>query len=184
MPTVDTKSLMLKAALVIALGHASLCPAASQAGECLTSAELSTIDQQFWGEYPSARQFARYAAPDLTIASNVADLADATKTHTDGAQRAQQFASFLGQHPEYFGVFKQKHAVSFLYYPGADRHPDAVKTAARFPANRCVSMFNYELEQRQCVSGQRVRSLSLSFVKADGKVQLQVAQVALEACGE
>jgi|GEM_PF-4383359 hypothetical protein len=156
--------------------------AAPKAGECVTRAEVKALDDGFWAHYPSADEFAKYAAPDMKIVSNVADVADINNTEKSGPARAGKLASFLGDHPEYFSAFKSTHDVSFLYYPGRDRHPDAVKVVSSFPDGQCVSMFHYDLTQGQCVAGQRVRALSVAFVKEGGKVTLRVVQVAMEGC--
>ena len=123
-----------------------------------------------------------YAAPDMTLVSNVAELADVNPIPSQGPLRARKLASFLTAHPEYFAGFKQTHPTTFLYYPNNDRHPDALRSSAKFPVDRCVSMFHYDLDQGQCIGTQRVRVLSLSFVKEHGAVKLRVAQLAMAAC--
>ncbi|MBN3757848.1 hypothetical protein G3N95_33355 [Paraburkholderia sp. Tr-20389] len=164
------------------LGCGAVAFAAPNAAECVTKTDIKSLDETFWKHYPSTDAFTRYAAPDMKIASNVADVANINETQKTGPARAGQLASFFADHPEYFGSFKTAHDATFLYYPGRDRHPDALKTVSTYPAGQCVSMFHYDLAQSQCTAGQRVRALRLSFVKEAGKLTLRVVQVAMEAC--
>ncbi|ACR31483.1 hypothetical protein [Burkholderia glumae] len=158
-------------------------PLAHAAGaDCLTQAEVTKLDTDFWAKFPSPDGFAAYAAPDMRLDTNIVDLMRPELAKADGPTRARSFAVYASQHPEYFAPFRTEHSSHYLYYPGRDRHPDAVKQASVFPANRCVSMFSFDDERHTCIAGARTRAMSFSFVKENGRVQLQGIEVGMEAC--
>jgi hypothetical protein len=118
----------------------------------------------------------------MGLASNIGALQSVATEGTSGQKRARELASVLADHPEYFSVIKDKHSSTYLYYPGASRLPDSVKSSLNFPVGQCVSMFHYDFEGGQCHAGQRVRVFRLSFVKSVGKVGIQLAQLVMESC--
>jgi hypothetical protein len=158
------------------------CFAASSTDECLMQSELKTMEHGFWAHYPSADEFSHYAAPEMDIATNVVDVAKINSDEKTRSGRAAQLASFLAAHPEYFLSFKTKRQPTYLYYVGNEHSADMMRASHRYPEGQCVSMFRFESNDNSCIAGQRVRALSLSFIKESGRVRLQGAQVAMEAC--
>ncbi|WP_232435377.1 hypothetical protein [Burkholderia ubonensis] len=152
--------------------------------DCLTQAEVKQLDRDFWATFPSPDAFAAYSAPKLTFGTNIAELSVSLAHASGGPARARAVATFLGQHPDVFGAFKTMRDSTYVYYPGRDHHPDAARTSSTLPANQCVSEFNYaiDLSRVQCVSGQRLRAFSLSFIKDRGRVMLRSGVIGLDEC--
>ncbi|MCA8277098.1 hypothetical protein LGN17_31940 [Burkholderia sp. AU30280] len=154
------------------------------AHDCLTPAEVRQMDRDFWATFPSPDGFAAYASPKFSLGTNITELSQSLATTASGPARARAVAAFLAQHPDVFGSFKTAHDSAYLYYPGHDRSPDAVRTSPTLPVGQCVSEFNYsiDLSRTECVSGQRIRAYSLSFIKDKGRVMLRTGVLGLDAC--
>ncbi|KVT48953.1 hypothetical protein [Burkholderia ubonensis] len=178
------KTWCVSVALSMAVAGSATAFARPPAEDCLTQAEVKQLDRDFWATFPSPDGFAAYAAPDFSFNTNVADLSQSLAHAPKGPARARAVATFLGQHPDLYGSFKTALDSTYLYYPGRDHHPDAVRTSATFPANRCVSEFNFAGNEKssQCVYGQRTRAFVLSFIKDHGRVTLQTGMLGMEAC--
>jgi hypothetical protein len=180
--TLIDKWLVSTFTFVAMLSVGTECFAAGSAGECLTQLELKAMEDSFWAHYPSAEEFSSYAAPDMDIATNVVDVAKINSEQRTGSGRAVQLASFLAEHPEHFLSFKTKHQPTYLYYVGRERSVDSMRASHEYPVGQCVSMFRFESDDKSCVAGQRLRVLSLTFIKEFNQTRLQGAQVAMEAC--
>ncbi|WP_053059929.1 hypothetical protein [Burkholderia pyrrocinia] len=154
------------------------------ARDCLTQAEVKQMDRDFWVTFPSPDGFAAYAAPKFSLGTNITELSQSLAATANGPARARAVAAFLAQHPDVFGSFKTAHDSAYLYYPGHDHSPDAVRTSSTFPVGQCVSEFNYstDLSHAQCVAGQRIRAYSLSFIKDKGRVMLRTGVLGLDSC--
>ncbi|WP_373558181.1 hypothetical protein [Burkholderia sp. HI2761] len=115
---------------------------------------------------------------------NINELSQSLAATASGPARARAVAAFLAQHPDVFGSFKTAHDSAYLYYPGHDHGPDAVRTSQALPVGQCVSEFNYSIDpsHAQCVSGQRIRAYSLSFIKDKGRVMLRTGVLGLDSC--
>ncbi|WP_431821224.1 hypothetical protein [Burkholderia sp. F1] len=152
--------------------------------DCLTQTEVRQLDRDFWATFPSPDAFAAYSAPKLTFGTNIVELSESLARASGGPARARAVATFVGRHPDVFGAFKTTHDSAYLYYPGRVRHPDAARTSSTLPANQCVSEFNFAMDpgRAQCVSGQRIRAFSLSFIKDRGRVMLRSGVIGLDAC--
>jgi len=174
--------LLRTAACLLVSGISVGCLGASTADECLTLSEIEAMDNGFWASYPSAEEFSRYAAPDMKIATNIADVAEINSSWRTGPERAEQLALFLGKYPEYFSSLKFAHQPTYLYFMGGVHRADSVKSSDEYPIGQCVSMFHFESNDKRCMSGQRVRALRLSFIKDSGKIELQTVQIAMEGC--
>ncbi|WP_431226400.1 hypothetical protein [Burkholderia contaminans] len=154
------------------------------AQDCLTQAEVRQMDRDFWATFPSPDGFAAYAAPKFSLGTNITELSRSLAATTSGPARARAVATFLAQHPDVFGTFKNAHDAAYVYYPGRDHSPDAVLTSSTFPVGQCVSEFNYSIDTSRapCEAGQRIRAYSLSFIKDKGRVMLQTGVLGLDAC--
>ncbi|WP_254601506.1 hypothetical protein [Burkholderia lata] len=154
------------------------------AQDCLTQAEVQEMDRNFWATFPSPDGFATYAAPTFSLGTNITELSQSLAAMTSGPARARAVATFLAQHPDVFGSFKNAHDSAYLFYPGHDHSPDAVRTSSTLPVGQCVSEFNYSIDtsRAQCVAGQRIRAYSLSFIKNKGRVMLRTGVLGLDAC--
>jgi hypothetical protein len=168
--------------IVVMLSVATESFAENHVSECLMQSELKAMGNAFWARYPSVGEFSRYAAKDMDIATNVVDVAKINSNQKVGSDRAANLASFLAKHPEYFLSFKTMHQPTYLYYAGNEHSVDAMRASHEYPVGQCVSMFRFESSDTSCVAGQRVRVLSLSFIKESNRIQLQGAQVAMEGC--
>ncbi|WP_107312398.1 hypothetical protein [Burkholderia metallica] len=154
------------------------------AQDCLTPAEVRQMDRDFWATFPSPDGFAAYASPKFSLGTNITELSQSLAATANGPARARAVAAFLAQHPDVFGSFKTAHDSAYLYYPGHDHSPDAVRTSRTFPVGQCVSEFNYSIDpsRAECVSGQRIRAYSLSFIKDKERVMLRTGVLGLDAC--
>ncbi|WP_041492725.1 hypothetical protein [Burkholderia lata] len=154
------------------------------AQDCLTQAEVQRMDRDFWATFPSPDGFATYAAPKFSLGTNITELSQALAGTTSGPARARAVATFLAQHPDVFGSFKNAHDSAYLSYPGHGHSPDAVHASSTLPIGQCVSEFNYSIDtsRAQCVAGQRIRAYSLSFIKDKGRVMLRTGVLGLDAC--
>lgn len=154
------------------------------AQDCLTQAEVRQMDRDFWTTFPSPDGFAAYASPKFSLGTNLTELSQSLAATASGPAWARAVAAFLAQHPGVFRSFKTAHDSAYLYYPGHDHSPDAVRTSSTLPVGQCVSEFSYsiDLSRAQCVSGQRIRAYSLSFIKDKGRVILRTGVLGLDSC--
>ena len=165
------------------VSHAAL--AAPQEG-CVTTAELQSVQQNFFARFPDADAFASYADKSkFVLRTNVASGRELQQTGKPTSDKIDWLVRTMNEHKELFSDFAFDKP-DFMYMKGqlkgAKASVDNLRSSKSFPKNECVQEVTYDMPAGACVMSQRLSGLSLAFVKDERPFTLRSVEMFFVAC--
>jgi hypothetical protein len=155
---------------------------------CVTPAELADLQKTFFGHFPDADAFKKYADThrfDLRTNAPAGRQLDTNGRPT--AEKIDWVVKSLKENKELFSGFafdKPDYAYMKGQLRGATPSIYRLRSTKRFPRNECVQEVTYSLPPGAgaCVMSQRATNVSLAFVKDERPLSLRDVEMFFIAC--
>ncbi|KVD91799.1 hypothetical protein WS63_10865 [Burkholderia stagnalis] len=159
--------------------HAS----SNDAGKCISQDDVKEIDKAFFSGFPNADAMKKHAGPHkFEIATNVADGIKLQKESASNDAKVDWLANFLRDRHDFFADFSRFERPSYTYMRNGVPSVDNLRTTQKFPRNQCVQEVSYNVRPGTCIRGQKLQSLSLTFVKDDRPLHFAGVELYFMAC--
>ncbi|WP_126283719.1 hypothetical protein [Burkholderia stagnalis] len=153
------------------------------AGKCISQDDVKEIDKVFFSDFPNADAMKRYAGQQkFEIATNVADGITLQKEAASNDAKVDWLANFLRDRHDFFSDFSRFERPSYTYMRNGMSSVDNLRTTQKFPRSQCVQEVSYNMRAGACIRGQKLQSLSLTFVKDDRPLHFAGVELYFMAC--